>query len=176
MAEDVCRTERNRRNQMLPSTSPDRPIGGRPRSGGGRGPGGGFGGLSVAAGPEIDDPEVILQYRRRLKTALSAVQKGLGIPSKTRAAGVAGLFIGEGEEEKVVRNMSTALSELLTKSLDDTAPAVVDPLKPVARESVLARMDKKIDETIRKLKDDLSKIRGAGGAEPAPGAKQPPAT
>ena len=165
MTEDVCKTERKRPPPPPPSASSD---GGRPGYGGmPRRPyrprvGGAYPGpYGMPAEENLDDPDHVLQFRRRLKTQLNAVKIGLGIPSKTRATGVAALFVGTGDEqEKAVRNMYNVLNDLFTKVLDDP-------------DLTLAEMNKKIDEKISTLNEDLNKLRGAGGPAPVPAATQP---
>jgi hypothetical protein len=165
MTEDVCKTERKRPPPPPQSASSDggrRGYGGTPRrpyygprTGGYPGP------FGMGAAENPDDPDQVLQFRRRLKTQLNAVKTGLGIPSKTRATGVATLFVGTGDEqEKAVRNMWNVLNDLLTKVLDDP-------------DLTLAEMNKKIDDKISTLNEELNKVRGAGGPAAVPAAKQP---
>ena len=107
-----------------------------------------------------DDPEHILQYRRRLKTEIKAVQAGLGNTSKGRETGIFALFVGT-PDEALVRDLHRVVQELMTKVLDD--PKIT-----------LYELNKTVDASRTRLDEFLSKARGAAGTAPAPVAAPAP--
>lgn len=165
MASDACAAERKRSpRQTLAAGSSDMGRGGprRPTGPGGYSPGRRPGLSPMGPGMENlpDDPEHVLQYRRRLKTEIKAVQTGLGIASKGRETGVVALVVGT-PDEALVRDLCKVVQELMSKVLDD-------------KEIMLYELNKKVDESKARLDEFLSKAHGAGGAGPAPVATPAP--
>ncbi len=165
MASDACAAERKRLPpQTLATGSSDAGRVGprRPTGPGGYSPGRRPGLSPMGPGMENlpDDPEHVLQYRRRLKTEIKAVQTGLGNASKARETGVVALVVGT-PDEALVKDLCKVVQELMSKVLDD-------------KEIILYELNTKVDESKARLDEFLSKALGAGGAGPAPVATPAP--
>lgn len=158
MASDACGAEHKRAPLQMPVTgSSDLGRRGPPGFTGpsGRLPGPRLRPSPVGPGMENlpDDPEYVLQIRRRLKSQIRAVQVGLGDTRKGHETGVVGLVAGT-PDEAFVKDVYKVVQDLMTKVLDD--PNIT-----------LYELNKKVDDSKARLDELLSKARPAVTAAPA---------